>query len=423
MSLGIHSIMPKSLAEHYNILPGERLLSVNGLPVRDFLDLELYTSDYAFELEIADKSGNTRKLNVLRENGRPLGIEPEPYTVKECDNSCIFCFIDQMPPNLRESLYGKDDDYLFSFVFGNYITLSNLYEADYQRIMEQRITPIYVSLHTTDNNLRQKMMRSSRQVDAMAVLQKLSKAGIKFHLQIVCVPGYNDGDELRKSLHELHQAKINLLSIGIVPVGLTKFRDKLFPLVPFNEVTARETLSLIEQVRQDCKSEIIYPADEFFVLAKQAIPGEEYYNGYPQLENGIGMLRLSLQIFRSKKRALLKELRKKPSNYLMISSISALSTITQIAAELNSRLEGQSIRVQPIRNDFFGPQISVSGLLTYSDLLQQLKPNADETIILPNCIFNNNGDTLDGADRLTVKSTWPNPILLIDQFFEDWDYL
>ncbi|MDY0151426.1 MAG: DUF512 domain-containing protein [Candidatus Cloacimonas sp.] len=423
MAITIQSIMPKSLAAAYNIMPGERLVSVNGLPVRDFLDLEFYTSDYEFELELLDANGKSRQVLIQREHGRSLGIEPEPYTVRECNNSCIFCFIDQMPPNLRDSLYGKDDDYLFSFVFGNYITLSNLSEADYQRIMQQRITPIYVSLHTTDNALRQKMMRSATQVDALAMLMRLSAAGIKFHIQIVCVPGYNDGEELRKSLCELLEAKINLLSIGIVPVGLTQFRDKLCKLTTFNASSALKTLEIISDVRSTYGSKIIFPADEFFVQANQPIPAEEYYEDYPQLENGIGMLRLCLQIFRSKKRALLKELRKKPANYLMISSISALGTISQIAAELNLRLENQSIRVQVIRNDFFGPQISVCGLLTYSDLKNQLHPEENEVIILPNCIFNTNGETLDGASRLTVKSTWPNPILLIDQFFEDWDYM
>lgn len=423
MSILIQSVLPKSLAASYKILPGERLISVNGLPVRDFLDLEFYTSDCEFELELVSTQGETRQIVVERTNRRPLGIEPEPYTVRECDNSCIFCFIDQMPPNLRDSLYGKDDDYLFSFVFGNYITLSNLSEADYKRIIEQRITPLYISLHTTDNALRQKMMRSAKQVDAMAMLKRLNKAGISFHIQIVCVPGYNDGEELKKSLRELLLAKLNLLSIGIVPVGLTRFRDKLCKLEHFTPDSSMATLELIQDVRTEFDSSIIYPADEFFVQAGQNIPQEEYYGDYPQLENGIGMLCLTLQMFRSKKRSLLKELRKKSTNFLMISSVSAYKTISQIATELNNRLENQSIRVQIIRNDFFGPLISVSGLITYQDIKQQLSPGAEETIILPNCIFNNNGETLDGADRLTVKNTWSNPILLIDQFFEDWDYL
>ncbi len=423
MAITVQSVLPKSLAASNGISAGEKLLSINGHPVRDFLDMEFLASDYQLLLEIQSSEGKKREVLIYRENARPLGIEPEPYKHRNCQNSCIFCFIDQMPESQRDSLYRKDDDYLFSFVFGNYITLTNLTETDYKRIISQRISPLYISLHTTDSRLRQKMMRSAHPVDAMAILKRLNAKKISFHLQIVCVPGYNDGDELRKSLIELVLSKLNILSIGIVPVGLTRFREGLSPLRTFTPAEATQTLALIEEVRQAHSCQIIYPADEFFVLAGQDIPDEDYYGEYPQLENGIGMLRLSLQNFRQKKRSLLKELRKKDANYLMLSSLSAVSLIRQIADELNSRLENQSVRVQPIRNDFFGSQISVSGLITYSDLISQVKPQADEIIIMPSVIFNHNGDTLDGADRLTVKSAWNNPILLIDQFFEDWDYL
>jgi NifB/MoaA-like Fe-S oxidoreductase len=239
----------------------------------------------------------------------------------------------------------------------------------------------------------------------------------------VCVPGYNDGEKLRQSLTELMLSKLNILSIGIVPVGLTRFREGLSPLRTFTKEEARNTLAIVEEIRQTYSCPFIYPADEFFVLAGNDVPDDDYYLEYPQLENGIGMLRLSLQNFRQKKRSLLKELRKNDANYLMLSSLSAQTLISKIADELNARLESQRIRVQPIRNDFFGSQISVCGLITFSDIKSQLKPQDDEIIIMPSVIFNHNGETLDGADRLTVKSTWNNPILLIDQFFEDWDYL
>ncbi|MDD2228445.1 MAG: DUF512 domain-containing protein [Candidatus Cloacimonetes bacterium] len=423
MAITVQSVLPKSLAASYGIKAGETLLSINGQEVRDFLDLEFLASDYELIMELETPSGESRELLIHRESGRALGIEPEPYKHRNCKNSCIFCFIDQMPPMLRDTLYGKDDDYLFSFVFGNYITLTNLSEADYQRIISQHISPLYVSLHSTNAELRQKMMRSAKPVDAMSVLKRLSKKGISFHVQIVCVPGYNDGEELHKSLCDLMQAKLNLLSIGVVPVGLTRFRERLTSLTPFNAENASQTLAIIDEARKQYSSTIIYPADEFFVLANQGIPEEEYYGEYPQLENGIGMLRLSMQNFRHKKRSLLKELRKKTANYLMLSSVSAYAFISQIASELNQRLESQSIRVQMIRNDYLGEHISVCGLITFSDIKNQLSAQADEILIFPSCIFNHNGETLDGADRLTVKSAWDNPILLIDPFFEDWDYL
>jgi len=206
-------------------------------------------------------------------------------------------------------------------------------------------------------------------------------------------------------------------------VGLTKYRKNLCEIMPYNQQSATAILDLIDEARKNYNSSIIYPADEFYILAERDIPDEDFYADYPQLENGIGMLRLTIQTYKQKKRGLLKELRKKPFNYLMISSVCAQNIITRIAEDLNKRLENQFIRVQVIRNDFFGPDISVCGLITYSDLLQQLTPQADEAIILPACIFNNEGETLDGKDHLNFQETWKNPILLIDQFFEDWDFM
>ncbi len=423
MAILIDSVLPGSLAASKGVKRGEKLLRVNGLEVRDFLDLEFYSSDYHFTLELQDSNGTIRTLDICRDDNRPLGIEPQPYYVRSCANACIFCFIDQMPPMMRSSLYEKDDDYIFSFVFGNYITLTNLQESDLQRIIKQRITPLYISLHTTNNELRQKMMRSAKPVNVQSVLTRLSKAGISFHVQIVCVPGYNDGEELNKTLSELLGSKWNCLSIGIVPVGLTKFRSGLCALRSFEADSAMQLLNQVEDIRQRLDSQIIYPADEFYVLAGQEIPEDEFYQDYPQLENGIGMLRLSYQNFKHKKRALLKELRRRKADNLWVCSRSAKGLMFRIADELNQRLDDQKVRVQVINNDYFGPQISVSGLLTYSDLKAQLEPLPGEIIVLPSVIFNHNGETLDGASQLTLKQTWDHPILLINQYFEDWDYL
>lgn len=423
MPLLIQSVLPHSLASDNGIMAGETLLTINGNPICDFLDLEFFASDFHLSLELLTLNGEQREVDITRENTRPLGIEPEPYKVRSCENACIFCFIDQMPSGLRDSLYDKDDDFLFSFVFGNYITLTNLSESDLQRITNQRITPLYISLHTTDNDLRQKMMRSANPVDISQILSRLSTAGISFHLQIVCVPGYNDAEALRNTLRDLLGSSWNCLSIGIVPVGLTKYRSGLCGLSCFSPETACKLLDLVDELRAEFNSEIIFPADEFYVLADREVPSEEFYQDYPQLENGIGMLRLSYQNFKQKKRALLKELRRKQVDYLMACSASAAKLLESISAELNARLENQVVRTQVVHNDFFGPQISVAGLLTYRDLKEQLKPLPGETIVLPSSIFNHNGETLDGADRLTVKQAWKNPVLIIDQFFEDWDYL
>lgn len=423
MAITIQDLLPNSLALEHKLVPGSRLISINGHPIRDFLDLEFYGAEEELLLEVEAPGEEARTLTITREPGRCLGIEPEDYQVRECHNSCIFCFIDQMPPHLRESLYGKDDDYLYSFVFGNYITLTNLTEADYRRILSQHINPLYISLHTTDDRLRQQMMRYADEFNIMQALRRFSKGGISFHLQIVCVPGYNDSQALAATLDELLTSKLDILSIGIVPVGLTRFRQGLSELKPFDQKGAAALIELVEKARIKHGSTLIYPADEFYVLAGQDIPEADFYEDYPQLENGIGMLRLTLDSFRRRKRSLLKELRKTTGNFLMATSLSASDTLDQIARELNQRLEDQSVRIQPIRNDFFGELITVSGLLTWQDLARQLQPAAQDVIVLPSNLFNHDGLTLDGADHAKLKSTWPNRILVIDQFFEDWDYL
>ncbi|MBP7309889.1 MAG: DUF512 domain-containing protein [Candidatus Cloacimonetes bacterium] len=423
MAIVIHSVLPGSLAAEHHLQPGTLLNSINGHPIRDFLDLEFYGADSPLLLELTTPDNALRHIRITRTEGRSLGIEPEAYQMRECDNSCVFCFIDQMPPGLRQSLYTKDDDYLYSFVFGNYITLSNLREADYQRILDQRINPLYISLHTTNNSLRKAMMRYSADLDVMKALLRLSRGRISFHLQIVCVPGYNDGLELEKTLNELLSSELDILSIGIVPVGLTRFRKGLSSLTPFSKDAAAKLLEQVEQIRCNHDSGIVYPADEFYVMAQRAIPEADFYDDYPQLENGIGMLRLSLENFRAQKRCILKELRKLPGNFLCATSASAFATISSLAGELNRRLENQKIIVQAIRNDFLGEQISVSGLITFADLKAQLHPEADDTIIIPGNIFNHEGETLDGADHARFKAAWQNPIVVVDPFFEDWDRL
>lgn len=421
MSIIINSVLPGSLVAAQHLQPGTQLHAINGHPIRDFLDLEFYAADEILHLEITSPDGEANSIRITRTEGQCLGIEPEAYSVKVCENSCVFCFIDQMPPGLRSSLYTKDDDYLYSFVFGTYITLSNLHEADLQRILEQRINPLYISLHTTNSSLRKQMMRYQCDLDVMKVLRRLSKGGISFHLQIVCVPGYNDGTELDKTLRELLTSNLDVLSIGIVPVGLTRFREHLCSLEPFTPESAMQLLEQIETARRTFDASIVYPADEFLVMAGKAIPEVDFYDDYPQLENGIGMLRFSMDTLRSRKRCILKELRKLAGDILCVTSQSALATINTLAAELNQRLENQKIKVQPIRNDFFGEHITVSGLLTYRDLKAQLNPEPEDTIIIPGNIFNHEGETLDGADYAKLKATWKNRIVVADPFFEDWD--
>ena len=422
MPVQIDRVLKGSSAAKYGIRAGETLISVNGEEIRDFLDLQFQSSQQYLRLEILSQDGEHRTVDLERESRKALGIEPEPYQCRNCQNHCIFCFIDQMPPGLRDSLYVKDDDYIFSFVFGNYITLSNLSNEDFGRIRKQRISPLYVSAHTTNPQLRQKMMRYREEADLMARLRILAKTGIELHIQIVAVPGYNTGEELSLSLKELLSLGKGMLSIGVVPVGLTKYRDGLTTLQPFDNALALDTIKRIDAIRQELKTDLVYAADELYVLAEEKLPPAVYYNEYPQIENGIGMLRMLLSKFPYRKARFLKELKSKPMDYRMLCSRSAYSVIKGIAEALDQGLEDQLVEVQAIRNDFCGEHISVAGLLTFSDFQSQVKLSPREIPILPEAIFNSEGYTLDGATIQDFRELWQRDIMIVNQFFTDWGW-
>ncbi len=421
MSLKISAVQPRSLAHKVGIRKGDTIISINSMPINDFFDLEYYSNDYQLYFELLDSEGEPKFITIERVNGKTLGIEPEPHNVRICRNHCIFCFVDQMPPKMRHSLYVKDDDYLFSYVFGNYITLNNLESMDINRIVNQHISPLYVSVHTTNPALRQKMMRYKENYDIVKTLMELSQKGIEFHLQIVAVPGYNCGEELEKTLETLLNESIAALSIGIVPVGLTGFREHLTPLAPFNSDLALETLKIIDRYRE--KSPIIYGADELFLLTETPIPEADYYGDFPQLENGIGMLRLTLMNYEKKRKSFIKELDKAGGNFLLLTSTLANTVLQEIADDLNNHLKQARVKVQPIRNNFFGGYVGVSGLLTASDILSQVQPLPQESIIIPENLFNTDGLTLDDVSQLELHDKLQVPILIVDPYFEDWEWI
>ncbi|PKN79928.1 MAG: DUF512 domain-containing protein [Candidatus Cloacimonetes bacterium HGW-Cloacimonetes-1] len=423
MALLIHSVMPRSLAAKNGIHAGDIIISINGNRVQDFIDLQFFSSDCALNFEIQSSTGESRQILIERVDGKPLGIEPESYNCRFCHNRCVFCFIDQMPPHLRPTLYTKDDDYLYSFVFGNYITLTNLRAEEFERIAKQHISPLYISVHTTDSGLRKQMMRYKQDFDVVRRLKTLSENGIEFHTQIVVVPGLNDGEALKETIRTLLHKKLNTLSIGLVPVGLTKHREKLTQLTAFDEVRAIELLDIVEELKQETERDLIFCADEFFVLAHRPIPPKEYYQEYPQLENGIGMLRLSMENFKSKKRSFLKDIKKKNQPLLFVTGKSAFSFVQEIADWVNSKFDEPIARTQAIRNDFMGELITVAGLLTYEDINKQISPRDNEVIVLPNSIFNHEGVTIDGKSQIDMKQLWQRDILVVDQLFEDWDWI
>lgn len=402
---------------------GDVILSINGFEIEDILQLQRYSSEYELNIDYLDGDGEEQSLVIHREWGRSLGIDKVDYRPRMCSNHCIFCFIDQMPPNLRRSLYVKDDDYLLSQTYGNYITLTNLKEEDLDRICEDDINPLFVSLHTTDRVLRQTMMRSVNPIDPLEVMQDLAECGVSFHVQFVVVPGYNDGEKLWESLCELqnHEQELDILSIGIVPVGLSKYRERLCELRGFDEASARELLNMVSDFRKQYGCDIVYPADEFYVLAGYDVPEYDFYQDFPQLENGIGMLRLGYQNFTENKYALADELKESGKDHLILCSQSAERHISGIVDELNALLGEKKLRHQAIRNDFLGETITVAGLLCAKDIIAQAGAQADEVIVLPQSIFNFEGLTLDDMNLDAMQGELKREILVFDPLWQDWE--
>ena len=420
MPLIISKVATKSPAAKAGLKTGDVIVMINGGEVNDFLDLQYHCSDQLLDIHFQRAGQNNAVRIHNRLQSFDLGIEPEPHRIKGCANNCIFCFIDQMPPHQRKSLYFKDDDFLYSFVYGNYISLSNLNEKDYLRISEQRISPLYISVHTTNPVLRQKIMRYCTDQDILSRLRWLSKEGISFHTQIVSLPGINDGEELKKTLKDLSAPDLNTLSIGIVPVGLTESRQKLFPLRQYDRATADALLALVEQCRMEYHFPEIYCADEFYLLSGRDIPPDEAYDDYCQLENGIGMIRMTSNNWKKNKKKFLNEL--KGRSLLLITGYLAYSSMELIAAELNRMAKSDLCSLIRVKNRFFGASVTVSGLLTFQDVKQSLQelPQLPEIVALSSNMFNNDELTIDGYDRKQIETELARKVMIIDELWRDW---
>ena len=387
MPLKIEYIQPESLAEKAGLLTGDMIITINGKLINDFLDLQFHAADQ--DLEIVYLRGDEQnKIHVTQKWELPLGIEPENIKCRLCANDCIFCFVEQMRPDVRHSLYIKDDDYRLSFVFGNFITMTNLSERDFQKIIEQKLSPLYVSVHATNPVLRKKMLRHKHNFNIIEALAKLSKEGIEFHTQIVLVPGWNDGEELLRSLTDLSDPNLNILSIGVVPIGLTKYRDNLTPIRNVSPLEAKETISIARNFSKALCS------DEFFLLAEQDVPEAKYYGDYDQLENGIGMVRLFMENWLDNKAEYLAFIKQIKEKMVFICGELSYKFITDLANEINAEIPNK-IRVQKVENKFLGPTVTVTGLLAARDVLRQTNLSDDELPVLSRGMFNDDLLTID----------------------------
>ncbi len=399
----ICQIKSGSIAEELELEPGDVLLSVNGTVIEDVFDYQYLTSDDFLVLSVQKKNGEEWECEVEKDVEEDLGIVFENGMMddyKSCSNRCMFCFIDQMPPGMRETLYFKDDDSRLSFLQGNYVTLTNMKDRDLERIIRYRMAPINISVHTTDPKLRCRMLNNRFAGEALKKIDRLYEAGISMNGQIVLCKGINDGKALEHTLRDLVRYLPCMESVSVVPVGLTRFREGLYPLEPFQKEDAREVIASIEKWQRYCKENygvhFVHASDEWYLTAELPLPEEERYDDYPQLENGVGMLRLLITEFtealeaysvpeeKERIRKLLGENGGMRHRITMASGFLAAPFLSELARAAEREFPEYRFEVAAIRNDFFGERITVSGLVTAQDLVAQLKQRTlGERVTIP----------------------------------------
>lgn len=409
----ISGVRKNSLAEAAGIVAGDKLLSVQGAQVKDIIELSFYTSDYEVDLEVENVDGQRRQIHIDKYPDEDLGLEFDSAVfdkVATCYNNCIFCFVDQMIPGMRPGLYVRDDDYRLSFLYGNFITLTNLKEEDFQRIIQTHMTPLYVSVHATNPKVRCEMMHNRFAGELMEKLERLFAADIQVHTQIVCCPGYNDGEVLAKSFDDLYSKYPHVLTMAVVPVGITKHREKLHPLRTF---TKDEAITLIDQVtvwQQKCREEtgktFIYLGDEFYLLAGREVPQADWYDGFPQLENGIGLTRSFLDEWQHTLELLASYVPTAPA--VVPVGEGAYPVLKPLMDNLNQKF-GSKHAFVPVPNKFFGGKVNVTGLLTAGDILQAVQ---GKRIILPAVVLNNDNLFLDDKSLAQFKESFGGKVEL-----------
>ena len=403
----VKNVEAGSIAEELGIEPGDRLLAIDGQEIEDIFDYQFYEESEELLLLIEKADGEQWELEIEKDEDESLGIsfgEGLMDEYRSCRNRCIFCFIDQMPPGMRDTLYFKDDDSRLSFLQGNYITLTNMSDHDVERIVRYRLEPINISFHTTNPELRCRMLHNRFAGDALKKVDILYQGGIEMNGQIVLCRGVNDGEELERTIRDLTKYLPLLKSVSVVPVGLTRFREGLYPLEPFTREEAREVLRVIHRWQKKIYEEygihFIHAGDEWYLLAEEEVPEEERYDGYLQLENGVGMLRLLFNEFEEGMERLGDGDRS--GEISAATGKLAYPYIRRMADRIQERYPGVKVHVYCIRNDFFGERITVSGLITGQDIIAQLKgKELGSRLLLPCNMLKADEDVF--LDDITVK--------------------
>lgn len=403
----ISKVLPGSIAEEMDLEPGDILIAINNTEIEDVFDYHYLTNDDRIELLVQKADGEEWELEIEKEYEEELGIEFESGLMdeyKSCTNKCMFCFIDQMPEGMRETLYFKDDDSRLSFLQGNYITLTNMSDHDIDRIIAYKLSPINISFHTTNPELRCKMLSNRFAGEALRKVDRLNEAGIIMNGQIVLCKGVNDGKELERSIGDLVKYISNLQSVSVVPVGLTKFREGLYPLEPFNREEAAKVLKTIhgwqQKLREEYGTSFIHAGDEWYILAGEEVPEAGSYDGYLQLENGVGMVRLLVDEVDEELSGHEGDDRKR--HISLATGVLAYDIIRGILDRIEKLYPNVKTELYKIENNFFGTQITVSGLLTGRDIIDQLRGKALGTKLLLPCNVLRSGEDVF-LDDVTLR--------------------
>lgn len=415
----ITAVAPGSIGEELELEPGDVLLTIDGEEIEDIFDYDYMTDSESFVMTIQKKNGEEWELEI-ESGGEDLGLTFENGLMSEyrsCRNKCIFCFIDQMPPGMRETLYFKDDDSRLSFLQGNYITLTNMSDRDIDRIIRFHLSPINISVQTMNPELRCRMLNNRFAGEALKKIDRLYEAGTEMNGQIVLCKGVNDGEELRYTIERLAAYAPHMQSVSVVPVGLSKFRDGLYPLEPFTKEDACQVIDLIEEWQKKLyekhKLHFIHASDEWYILAERELPEESRYDGYIQLENGVGMIRLLYEEFMDALGE--KEDDGKTEELSMATGFLPYPYLKRLLDRMAEVYPGRKIHLYPIRNDFFGEMITVAGLITGQDLVAQLKGKPlGSRLLLPSVMFKSGEEVfLDDMTRTQAEAALQIPINIV----------
>jgi putative radical SAM enzyme (TIGR03279 family) len=408
----ITRVLPDSIAAEIGFEPGDAIVAINGTHPRDLIDYQFLCADEFLEIEAIDGAGKTHYLEIEKDYDDDLGLEFETALFDgliQCNNRCPFCFIDQQPPGKRDSLYLKDDDYRLSFLYGSYLTLTNLTEREWQRIEQMRLSPLYVSVHATEPEVRIRLLKNPRAGQIMSQLQWFQERRLQIHAQVVVCPGINDGIHLEKTLQDLasfHQGDIPAVaSVAVVPVGLTRFRPPEDELIPVTQAKAVEVIAQVQQLqakfRQQFGSNFAWLADEWFLIAQQELPPESHYEDYPQIGNGVGSIRQFIKQFQATAQKMLPASIKIPHRLTWVVGNAVAQAFQPLVRQLN-KVEGLTVNLVPLQSDYWGQEITVTGLLTGQDLLAGLQgKDLGDGILLPSLMLKH--DDTKFLDDMSVE--------------------